>query len=94
MARSRKQRRGGSKDPATEAFEAGYELVRKHALFGPLLLRAHVHRSDRHPVPGDGWTVASGRSSILAHPTRPATPQQWARGSLPFHPAGPVFRIS
>lgn len=70
---------GGRKDPATEAFEAGELLVRKHPLIGKLFYHVHTERGAvSNPCPRDGWAVATSEQRIYVHPTRRASPEEWS----------------
>ncbi|HEY7833055.1 MAG TPA: hypothetical protein VIG30_05765 [Ktedonobacterales bacterium] len=69
-------------DLAAKHFAAGCDLVRAHPLFAPLMQHAYIIReAGTSQCPRDGWAVVFGggeMSLIHAHPTRRATPEEWA----------------
>lgn len=70
-------------DPATEAFEGGHRLVYWHPIFAPLMERAYLERRNTNDgknngVPREGWAVVRSDGVIRVHPTRRATPDEWA----------------
>lgn len=74
-----KKGRGKEKpDPARENFEAGFEAVRRHPMFAPLLSYISVHRHQGGGFPEDGWVIAAGDGSVIAHPKRLAAPEEWS----------------
>ena len=65
------------KDPALEAIQLGWKTVASHPLFAPMATwRTSVHRSDE--CPPDGWATIDSNGEIVAHPTRRASPEEWA----------------
>lgn len=71
---------GRPKDPATEAFEQGVALVKKHPVFGPLLATwpSPIVRRQNGSHPANGWVVLDGFGHLHTHPTRRGSPQEWA----------------
>lgn len=65
-------------DPATAAFNAGWQLVLEHPLFAPLALRTRLLREKHGLCPEGGWLVVLENGSIHVHPTRRGEPQEWA----------------
>ena len=74
---SPRRARGHRRDPATENFRRGLALLGDPPLFGPLLLRASVARSEGGRCPADGWAVVTTNGRIDAHPTRRGEPEEW-----------------
>jgi predicted metal-dependent peptidase len=78
MPRRRAPPKREARDPATEQFERGLELVRHHPVFGLLLGHASVHRKEgSHLCPADGWAVVTEGGHIHVHPTRRGEPAEW-----------------
>ncbi len=71
-------KKGQPRDPAEEAFQAGCAIVRGHPLLGALYGACSVLRDKRFPLAGDAWATVDRRGVIVAHPTRRATPEEWA----------------
>jgi predicted metal-dependent peptidase len=65
------------KSRALENFEKGCALTQAHPLFGPLLFRASVSRSEEGPYPREGWACVSSDGKIHVHPHRIAEPEEW-----------------
>jgi|HubBroStandDraft_1064217.scaffolds.fasta_scaffold00423_22 predicted metal-dependent peptidase len=74
---ARQKQRQPVKSRALENFQQGYNLAREHPLFGPLLLRASVSRSEQGPYPREGWARVEPSGTIHVHPTRVAEPEEW-----------------
>lgn len=62
---------------ALENFRKGYALTEEHPLFGPLLLRASVSRSEEGIYPREGWARVGADGTIYIHPNRIAAPEEW-----------------
>jgi len=73
MASKRKKRT----DPATEAFNEGFRLLKQSSMFRPMLDRTHIDRLENNECPSDGWAVVSCDGVIFVHPTRRAEPEEW-----------------
>ena len=67
-----------ARNPAAEAVEAGWELVRTHPIFARIARRARFDRTGRVQIPPDGWAKISHDGTVYVHPTRLATGEQWA----------------
>jgi len=65
------------KSRALENFHKGYALAEAHPLFGPLLLRASISRSEEGPYPREGWARVAPDGTIYVHPNRIAEPEEW-----------------
>lgn len=65
------------RDPATESFQAGLNLVNTHPMFAPFALRTTVVRSETARYPPKGWAVVSANGVIAVHPKRSASAQEW-----------------
>jgi len=66
------------KDPAREAVEAGFVLLRQHPLFAELAHYLSLLRpKENNPVPDDGWALVSADGNIVAHARRRADPGEW-----------------
>jgi predicted metal-dependent peptidase len=65
------------KSRALENFHKGFGLAQAHPLFGPLLLRATVSRSEEGPYPREGWARVEADGTIHVHPKRVAEPEEW-----------------
>ena len=66
-------------NPAAAAFEGGKALLGGHPVFSRLLERITFIRSEKQSrCPPKGWVQVQRRAHIDVHPTRRATPQQWA----------------
>jgi len=73
------RKRGAARlDPATEAYFAGMRKVEDHPLFQPMAHRARFRRHEGNGCPPDGWAVVHETGTIHFHPTRRATPDEWA----------------
>src|SRR4051794_28914270 len=59
-----------------EEFLKGWELIRRHPLFGAL--GGGVVRHDDGICPSDGWAVVDSDGELHAHPTRHGTEREWA----------------
>jgi predicted metal-dependent peptidase len=59
-----------------EEFLKGWELIRRHPLFGAL--GGGVVRRDDGICPSDGWAVVDSDGVLHAHPTRHGTEREWA----------------
>jgi predicted metal-dependent peptidase len=77
MLRKRSKRREIKRDPATENYQRGYELIRKHPMFSPLAEHSHIVRGENNLCPPDGWAVVTPNGYIHVHPTRRAEPEEW-----------------
>ncbi len=75
-----RKREGPKLDPASAAYQAGFDALWRHPLFHPLVARANVTRSE-HPqwdlCPRDGWVVVTQRGGLRVHPKRRAEPEEW-----------------
>jgi predicted metal-dependent peptidase len=65
------------KSPAREKFQQGLEWTAAHPLFGTLLHRAKVVRSEDAPYPREGWARVATNGTIYVHPHRMAEPEVW-----------------
>src|SRR5262249_33777000 len=65
------------KSPAREKFESGLEWTGGHPLFGTMLSRAKVVRSEDKPYPREGWAYVTPNGTIYVHPHRLAEPEVW-----------------
>jgi len=74
---ARQKQRQLVKSPALDNFHKGYTLAQEHPLFGPLLLRASVSRSEQGPYPREGWATVDSNGTIHVHPKRVAEPEEW-----------------
>ncbi|MFF1817603.1 hypothetical protein ACFVWG_09930 [Kribbella sp. NPDC058245] len=68
-------RRKTRKDPAREAVLAGWDVVRRHPLFAPMVGYEPPSKDDT--CPRDGWARIDSNGKILVHPSRRATPEEW-----------------
>jgi predicted metal-dependent peptidase len=74
---SRQKQRAPAPSRAVENFHQGYGLAQEHPLFGPLVQRATVSRSEEGLYPREGWARVEANGTIHVHPTRVAEPEEW-----------------
>jgi len=78
MARKgRKKSNSSPADIAAKNFSRGLDILRRHPMFMPLLMHAHVVRHDGNSCPADGWATVTTSGIIHAHPTRRGEPEEW-----------------
>lgn len=65
-------------DIAYENYVQGYQLIRQHPMFSPLLYHVREVRVEGNLCPEDGWAVITRNGYLHVHPTRRGDPQQWA----------------
>lgn len=75
---SKQKNRKQSTNPAQEAFQAGYGMVRQNPVLGPLLERATVHFDDSYPSAREDWAWVTSDGHIYANSHRRAAPGEWA----------------
>ena len=77
MGRAKKAKE--QNDIALQNFNAGWEKVKHHPIFAPILGRTYLQRREDLPYPKDGLAVVTSSGSIYCHPTRRASPEEWMR---------------
>jgi hypothetical protein len=70
MARKQKQMARPQRDIAAENFWQGWNVLRRHRAFRPLLREAHPIRTQENLCPKDGWAVVTSNGDVHVHPTR------------------------
>lgn len=65
-------------NPAAEAFQAGYGLVKQNAILGPLIERAYPHFEDDYPMAKEDWAWVTSQGHIYANSHRRASAGEWA----------------
>lgn len=73
MSRPRKRR----VDPALEAVHKGWGIAKGHPLFRPMS-GIHTTREADGWIPADGWAAIDSAGRVRIHPTRLASPDEWA----------------
>jgi predicted metal-dependent peptidase len=66
------------RDPASEAFAKGFDLVQHHPIFAPITYRLRVERHEGNRCPPQGWGAISPSGALHVHPKRRASPEEWA----------------
>ena len=79
MASKSRQKAKEQNDIATQNFNAGYQIVRRHPIFAELLKYTSVQRRDGIPFPQKGLARVSRCGYIYCHPKTRAEPEVWAR---------------
>lgn len=65
-------------DIAYKNYECGYNMVKQHPMFSPLLARVRHIRERGNLCPENGWAVITGNGYLHAHPSRRGEPDEWA----------------
>lgn len=78
MASKGKRKAGKQIDIAWQNFSTGYNIVKKHPIFAPLLEHAYVVREENAYYPKDGLAAVSSEGYIYCNPFMRADSEQWA----------------
>jgi predicted metal-dependent peptidase len=65
------------KSRALENFHKGFVMAQAHPLFGPMLSRASIIRSEQGSYPREGWAKVCPDGTIYLHPDKVAQPEEW-----------------
>lgn len=65
-------------DIAYENYVNGYNIIKQHPMFSPLLSHVHDIREKGNLCPENGWAVVTRNGYLHIHPTRRGTPSEWA----------------
>ncbi|WP_026575693.1 DUF2201 family putative metallopeptidase [Bacillus sp. UNC438CL73TsuS30] len=69
----------GTLNIAQRNYEAGYEMIKHHPMFSPLVTHAYFYRNESGNLcPEDGWAVVTKGGTIHVHPKRKASSEEWA----------------
>jgi predicted metal-dependent peptidase len=75
---SKKKKVSSENDIALKNYVQGYNIIKQHPMFSPLLSHVHDYRSKNNLCPENGWAVISRNGYLHVHPTRRGDPQEWA----------------
>ncbi len=65
-------------DIATENYVRGYNIIKQHPMFSPLLSHVHDIRRKDNLCPDNGWALITRNGFLHVHPTRRGEPAEWA----------------
>jgi hypothetical protein len=65
-------------DLALENYTQGYNLIKRHPMFSPLLYHVHDVRKEGNLCPENGWAVITKNGFLHVHPKRRGEPLEWA----------------
>lgn len=65
-------------DIAYENYVRGYNIIKQHPMFSPLLSHVHDVRRKGNLCPENGWAVITRNGYLHVHPTRRGDPLEWA----------------
>lgn len=65
-------------DPARRAVLDGWQTVREHPLFSPLAYHSYIYQGRKENFSKGAWAFVDSSGHITFHPTRLATPEEWA----------------
>jgi predicted metal-dependent peptidase len=65
-------------DIALKNYIEGYNFIKNHPMFAPLLYHVHDIRQQGNLCPEDGWAVITSNGYLHVHPKRRGEPMEWA----------------
>lgn len=73
-----KKKKVQQNDIAHENYVLGYNMIKQHPMFSPLLAHVEDVRREGNLCPKDGWAVITRNGYLHLHPTRRGEPPEWA----------------
>ncbi len=65
-------------DIALENYLRGYNIIKQHPMFSPLLAHVQDIRRKDNLCPDNGWALITRNGYLHVHPTRRGDPMEWA----------------
>lgn len=81
---SKKKRISAQDDIAHKNYALGYNIIKQHPMFSPLLSHVQDYRAKNNLCPEDGWAVITRNGYLHVHPTRRGDPPTLSKKVFPF----------